>query len=163
MGATLKMNWVGLGDLDRVAETRWKCYAHAGKDFARYKESLQADPWGRSGDYLLAERHGEAVVTATSLPLTMWVRGSPISCQGVAYVGTIKSARRRGGSDPGVGSAVMREVLRVAREREHVVTALMPFRVSFYNGLDMASLSGGRSGRFRYRSCHPEIATAGDS
>jgi predicted acetyltransferase len=132
MSVTLKMNWVGHDALDRIAETRWKCYAHAGKDLFRYKEGLQADPWGRDGDYLLAERNGEAVGTATSLPLTMWVRGSAISCQGVAYVGTIKSARRRGGSEAGVASAVMRETLRAAREREYVVSALMPFRVSFY-------------------------------
>ncbi|MGD0464034.1 MAG: GNAT family N-acetyltransferase [Tepidisphaeraceae bacterium] len=132
MGMALNMNWVGVEELDRVAETRWKCYAHAGKELAHYKEALQADPWGSPGDYLLAERNAQAVGTATSLPLTMWVRGSPVSCQGVAYVGTIKSARRRGGCEPGVGSAVMREVLRFAREREHVVSALMPFRVSFY-------------------------------
>jgi predicted acetyltransferase len=50
----------------------------------------------------------------------------------VAYVGTIKSARRRGGKEPGVASAVMREVLRIGREREHIVSALMPFRASFY-------------------------------
>ncbi len=132
MGMVLKMNWVGPEALDRVAVTRWKCYAHAGKDLAKYKEGLQIDPWGRPGDYLLAERDGEAVGTATSLPLTMWVRGSPISCQGVAYVGTIKSARRRGGAGPGVASEVMRETLRIAREREHIISALMPFRVSFY-------------------------------
>jgi predicted acetyltransferase len=132
MSMTLMMNWVGRNALDRVAETRWKCYAHAGKDLAHYKEGLQADPWGRDGDYLLAERDGEAVGTATSLPLVMWVRGSAISCQGVAYVGTIKSARRRGGSGPGVASEVMGEILRAGRERGHIVSALMPFRVSFY-------------------------------
>lgn len=108
------------------------CYAHSNKELARFKETIHADPWGGHGDYLLAERNGQAVGTATGLPFTMWVRGSPISCQGVAYVGTIKSARRRGGSEPGVASAVMREVLRRAREREHVVSLLMPFRASFY-------------------------------
>jgi predicted acetyltransferase len=132
MGMPLKMNWVGSERLERVAETRWKCYSHAGKELAGFKERIHADPWGRPGDYLLAERDGEAVGTATSLPLSMWMRGSPISCQGVAWVGTIKSARRRGGSGPGVASEVMREILRVGREREHVVSALMPFRVSFY-------------------------------
>ncbi|MGD0541395.1 MAG: GNAT family N-acetyltransferase [Tepidisphaeraceae bacterium] len=132
MSMALAMKWVGVEELDRAAETRWKCYAHAGEELARFKEGLAADPWGRSGDYLLAERKAQAVGTATSLPLTMWVRGSPISCQGVAWVGTIKSARRRGGGELGVGSAIMREVLRAAREREHVVSALMPFRVSFY-------------------------------
>ncbi|HEX4056551.1 MAG TPA: GNAT family N-acetyltransferase [Tepidisphaeraceae bacterium] len=126
------MRWVGEEELDRVAETRWMCYAHANKELARFKEHLHADPWGGPGDYLLAERDGQAVGTATGLPFNLWVRGSPISCQGVAYVGTIKSARRRGGSEPGIASAVMHEILGKAREREQVVSLLAPFRASFY-------------------------------
>jgi predicted acetyltransferase len=128
----LQMRWVGNDELDRVAETRWKCYGHAHKDLAKHKEIVRTSPWPRPGDYLLAEKDGEAVGTASEYPMTMWVRGSAVSCQGVAYVGTIKSARRRGGKDPGVASAVMKEMLRVARERQYVVTALMPFRASFY-------------------------------
>jgi predicted acetyltransferase len=127
----MEMRWVGEEELDRVAETRWMCYAHAGKELERYRQRLRADPRSGPGDYLLAERDGAAVGTATSLPMTMWVRGSPLSCQGVAWVGTIKTERRRGG-EAGVASAVMREVLRMARHRRHVVSALMPFRVSFY-------------------------------
>jgi predicted acetyltransferase len=128
----LTMRWVDESDLDRVAETRWKCYGHAGKDLARFKEGIRTDPRASVGDFLLAERDGEAVGTATSLPLTMWVRGAAMRCQGVAYVGTVKSARRRGGKEMGVASAVMWETLRIARQRGDVVTALMPFRVSFY-------------------------------
>jgi predicted acetyltransferase len=129
---TLQMRWVGNEELDRVAQTRWMCYAHARKDLARYKENIHTGPWGKPGDYLLAERNGEAVGTASSYAMMMWVRGAAISCQGVAYVGTIKSARRRGGKEPGVASSVMREILRIGREREHIVSALMPFRASFY-------------------------------
>ncbi len=108
------------------------CYAHSNKELARFNEQIHADPWGGPADYLLAEQNGQAVGTATGLPFTMWVRGSPISCQGVAYVGTIKSARRRGGSEPGVASAVMREILHRATERQQIISALMPFRASFY-------------------------------
>jgi len=128
----LQMRWVGDDELDRVAETRWMCYAHARKELARFKENIHAGPWGKPGDYLLAEMDGKLVGTASSYAMKMWVRGAAVSCQGVAYVGTIKSARRRGGKEPGVASAVMREVLRVGRERGHVVSALMPFRASFY-------------------------------
>jgi predicted acetyltransferase len=128
----LTMRWVGNDELDRVAQTRWMCYAHARKALAKFIENIRANAWGRPGDYLLAERNGEAVGTASSYPMTIWVRGAAVSCQGVAYVGTIKSARRRGGKEPGVASAVMREVLRIGRERENVVSALMPFRASFY-------------------------------
>ena len=124
-----KMKWCTTDEhLAQVAETRWRCYAQAARELPKYHENIRLDPWASIGDYLLAEQSGIAVGTATSLPLTMWIRGAPLSCQGVAYVGTIKTARRRGG----VASAVMHEILRAARERGHVVSALMPFRVSFY-------------------------------
>jgi len=128
----LEMRWVGESERERVAETRWMCYGHALKELERYKQNILEDPWGRPGDYLLAEQNGRAVGTATSLPLTMWVRGGPLPCQGVAYVGTIKSHRRRAGAEGGIASAVMREVLKIARERNCIVSALMPFRASFY-------------------------------
>lgn len=127
----LTMRWVGEDELNRVAETRWMCYAHARSELEQYQQRIHNNPWARSGDYLLAEENGIPLGTATSLPMTMWVRGAPISCQGVAWVGTIKSARRRG-ADSGVASAVMRELLRAARERQFIVSALMPFRASFY-------------------------------
>jgi predicted acetyltransferase len=124
------MRWVGEDELDRVAETRWMCYAHSRQELPRYRENVRADR-ARAAEFLLAEEHSAPLGTVTSLPMTMWIRGAPISCQGVAYVGTIKTARRRG-ADSGVASALMHETLRMARERQYIVTALMPFRVSFY-------------------------------
>jgi predicted acetyltransferase len=128
----MDLRWVGIEEADRVAQTRWMCYGHAGKDLARLKEHLNTGAWSGIGQYLLAEQGGSAIGTATSLPLVMWVRGSPVSCQGVAWVGTAKTSRRRAGPAKGVASQIMREILRYAREHEHVVSALMPFRVSFY-------------------------------
>jgi len=130
---SLNVRWVGEADLDRVAETRVLCYAHSRKDLADWRKYIHNQGRSRPGDYLLAERDGKAVGTATSLRLNMWVRGSAISCQGVAHVGTIKTERRRGaGSKDGVGSLVMREALGMGREREHVLSALMPWRASYY-------------------------------
>ena len=128
----LQMRWVGTEELDRVAETRWMCYSHAQKELERYQLYIREDPRAAAGDFLLAERDGMAVGTATSLSMTLWARGAALSCQGVAYVGTIKSARRGGGTERGIASAVMTETVRRAREQGHVVSALMPFRVSFY-------------------------------
>lgn len=128
----LLLRWVGDEDLDRVAETRALCFAHAPKDFERYRNYIRADPRAKAGDFLLAQENGDAVGTATSLSMTMWVRGSPVPCQGVAFVGTIKTHRRRMHSGDGVATQIMRETLRMAREREQVVSALMPFRASFY-------------------------------
>jgi predicted acetyltransferase len=128
----LHLRWVGEDELDRVAQTRMLCYAHAGNAIERYRKGIRDDPAARPGDHLLAERDGEAVGTATSLSMTMWVRGTPVPCQGVANVGTIKTHRRRTAGEDGVASQVMHETIRMAREREQVVSALMPFRGSFY-------------------------------
>jgi len=124
----LNLRWVGEADLDRVAETRVLCYAHCREDLANWRKYIHNQGRSRPGDYLLAERDGRALGTGTSLPLNMWIRGSAVSCQGVAHVGTIKTERRKNG----VGTAVMKEALRMGREREHVLSALMPWRASYY-------------------------------
>ena len=126
------MRWVEEGDLDRVAETRVLCYAHSKQDLAEWRKYIHNQGRSRPGDYLLAEKDGRAVGTATSLRLKMWVRGSAVSCQGVAHVGTIKTERRKGGKEDAVGTALMKETLRMGREREHVLSALMPWRASYY-------------------------------
>ena len=111
------------------------CYAPARRELKGYVERIHGDPRAKAGDHLLAERaDGVAVGTATGYAFTMWVRGGAVACQGVAHVGTIKTHRRRSNDDgsPGVATAVMNEVIRAAREREFVVSALMPFRGSFY-------------------------------
>lgn len=130
---SLTFRWVGEDELDRVAETRMYCYAPATRELERFRENIRADRRGRPGDYLLAERNGLAVGTTTSFSMIMWVRGVPLPCQGVAYVGTIKTHRRVGsGGEKGIASQLMHETLRKARERHEVISALMPFRVSYY-------------------------------
>ncbi len=127
------LRWVGTPDLDRVALTRLRCYAAADKQLADFRVRVDADARAGPGDYLLAEDDGgRAVGTATHLSMQMWARGGRVPCQGVAWVGAIKTERRKGGDAPGVATAVMREVVRHARDRGDAVTALMPFRASFY-------------------------------
>jgi predicted acetyltransferase len=129
----IQLRWVGEADLDRVAETRLRCYARAEAELESFKLRVRADPRNKPGDFLLAEVNGQAVGTATSVAFNMWVRGASVACQGVAWVGAIKTMRRKGNTGtPGVASAVMRETLRLAREKENVVSALMPFRASYY-------------------------------
>lgn len=143
---SLVMRWVGGDELDRVAETRMLCYGMAQNELQRFKETIRADRRAKDGDFLLAERDGRPVGTATSIPLSMYLRGSAFSCQGVAYVGAIRTERRKSVShhlhpaaghsqpprSPGVATAVMQETLRRAREQGQVLSALMPFRASFY-------------------------------
>jgi predicted acetyltransferase len=130
---SIKLRWVGEEELDRVAQTRLRCYAKANSDLPRFCESIRRDPRSKPGDFVLAEADGRAVGTATHLSFQMFVRGGVVPCQGVAWVGAIKTMRRRGeGGTPGVASAVMHEVLRRARDDGDVVSALMPFRASYY-------------------------------
>lgn len=128
----LQLAWVGQEDLDRVALTRMQCYAHASRDIERFREGIRADVRAKPGDYLLAERDGITVGTTTALSMTMWVRGGAVPCQGVAWVGTVKTHRRRAEGEDGVATRLMRETVRMARERGQAVSALMPFRASFY-------------------------------
>jgi predicted acetyltransferase len=128
-----RLRWVGQTDLDRVARCRLQCYAAADKQLDDFAARLRSDTRSGPGDYLLAESHdGRAVGTATHLSMHLWARGGRVRCQGVAWVGAIKTERRKGGDAPGVATAVMREVVRHARDRGDVCSALMPFRASFY-------------------------------
>lgn len=129
----LNLRWVGESDYDRVALTRMRCYAPQADLLEHYQRGIREDRRGRPGDFLLAERDGEAVGTSTALSLKIWMRGGCLPCQGVAFVGTIKTARRLGrGEEAGVATQLMRETLNKAREREEAVSALMPFRASYY-------------------------------
>lgn len=133
---SLTLRWAGEEDRDLVAETRMYCFGHASGEVESFKDKMKLDVRERPGDWLLAERDGRPVGTATAISLRMWIRGSAFPCQGVAWVGAIKTARRKASAgaakSPGVASSVMQQILRKAREREQVVSALMPFRSSFY-------------------------------
>lgn len=129
----LKLEWTGEPGYDRVALTRQRCYSGVAGNLAKYREGLDLDRRGKPGDYLLASRDGVDVGTATALSLQLFIRGAKLPCQGVAYVGTVKSQRRGGSSDErGVASQIMSATIDKARERGEVVSALMPFRASFY-------------------------------
>src|SRR5689334_14242886 len=125
---SVQLRWVGEDERDRVGEVRALCYGRGYGQIAEFITQLRGDRRSGPRDWLIAEREGVAVGTSTQYPLTMWVRGGAVACQGVAYVGTIKTSRRRIGNEPGVGTALMNETLRYARERGFVVSALMPFR-----------------------------------
>jgi predicted acetyltransferase len=128
------LHWASESDIDRVATARLRAYSPAAGRTQKYHDSVRVNPTQKAGDMLLAVRDGIDVGTATALSLRMAFRGSIVPCQGVAYVGTIKTARRASAvrTEPGIASLIMNEVVRKAREREEVITALMPFRASFY-------------------------------
>lgn len=131
---SLQLEWVGdEPDRDRIARTLMLCYSHTGTEMERYREEVKKDTRLRRGDWLLASRDGEDLGIAASFSFQMHMRGASFPCQGVGNVGTIKTARRKGNSKAsGIGTTIMRALLDKAREREQVLSALMPFRASFY-------------------------------
>src|SRR5215213_9756766 len=134
---SLNLRWVDESEYDRVGEARMYCYGAAAGDRERFCDSVTLGKQF-TGDALLAERGGRAVGTATSLRLRMWVRGGAVPCQGVAWVGTVKTARRGGSAssnDQGVATRIMHETLRLAREQGQGVSALMPYRGWSYDDL----------------------------
>jgi predicted acetyltransferase len=130
----LKMRWIGESEYDRLAAVRHQCYGAGPSTLERFRKTIDLDTRGKAGDYLIAERDGIDVGTTTSHSLRIWLRGGCVPCQGVAYVGTVKTHRRGGkNSERGIASQIMTESIKKARERGDVVTALMPFRASFYS------------------------------
>ena len=60
----LLLRWVGEDDLDRVAQTRMRCYTTAERELPVYQERIRSDRRAHPGDFLLAEEGGLAVGTA---------------------------------------------------------------------------------------------------
>ncbi|MEM8875783.1 MAG: GNAT family N-acetyltransferase [Planctomycetota bacterium] len=125
---SLDLRWVGPEAMDDVADVRTRAYrpgpSYRAKMFERFEIGRTQD-----GDFLVAYLDGQPISTATSLSMDMHVRGKRLPAQGVAWVGTDKTHRRSG---DGAATRVMHHMLDRARERGQVVSALMPFRGSFY-------------------------------
>lgn len=130
---SMQLRWVGEDELDRVAMVRTRAYMPADKEAQRMRDVIRQDLRAKPGDFLLAEMDGTPVGTTASHSMFLWMRGARFDCQGVAYVGTDRANRRSGGKKgTGVASQLMHETIRMARQRNQPITALMPFRASFY-------------------------------
>ncbi|CAN5586189.1 hypothetical protein BH10PLA1_BH10PLA1_16090 [soil metagenome] len=125
------IKWVGKESIEKIADVRMRCYGTAPAERESFVKRTNQSGFG-DGDVLLLEDGGAVVGTATHLSLSMYVRGGRVPCQGVAWVGTVRSHRRRRVDGHGIASKVMNAIIAKARERGDVVTALMPFRASFY-------------------------------
>lgn len=127
----LTFQWVGRNEIDRIAQIRWQCYGSRTGDLPNFRKRTDLGRFA-DGECCIASRDGVDVGTATALSMHMHVRGRRLPCQGVAWVGTSKSDRRRGKDERGIASQVMEQLMRRARERGEVISPLMPFRASFY-------------------------------
>jgi len=103
-------------------------YAFAPSPSAEARERMAAGQRFYAGDItVVAEDDGAAVATATAVPMRQNVRGIVYPMAGIAGVGTLPQARRRG-----YASALVTELLGTMRDSGHPVSALYPFRPSFY-------------------------------
>ena len=91
---SLNLQWLTKDAAEIVAKTRALCYAPAPKEIPEYQKRLAEDVRVTGDDLLLAQHEGCAVGTATSYSMTMRIRGQSFPCQGVAWVGTVKTHRR---------------------------------------------------------------------
>ncbi len=127
--ADLTIRAASSGELNLVARVRARCYRASYALEHKMRDATRTDRAdAAAGDFLIAEQDGRLVGTTTCMRGQMNVRGAIVPCQGIAYVGTTHDARRSGG----VASAIMWHALGVARERGEVLSALMPFRASYY-------------------------------
>jgi GNAT superfamily N-acetyltransferase len=76
---------------------------------------------------LVAEEDGRTLATAAAIPMRQNVRGSVYPMAGIAGVATHPLARRQGHI-----RTLLNELLGQMRDSGHVVSALYPFRSSFY-------------------------------
>ncbi|HEV7301061.1 MAG TPA: GNAT family N-acetyltransferase [Tepidisphaeraceae bacterium] len=130
----LELSWVTSDARDEIATARLAAYGNGPSGLEAMQQAVPDDR-APGHDYLLArDEAGRPIGTATSYAMQMWVRGAALPCQGVAWVGTARthrrSSKRFGGK--GVATHLMEEMIRRGRERGDAVTALHPFRGSFY-------------------------------
>lgn len=128
----LQFHWLGEESQDRVVEVRLRSFGAGGKERGRFADATRVPVEPMPRDFLVASIDGQDVGTTCSINLNMWISGAKIPCQGVGYVGTAKTHRRGGGGEKGLASQMMWQTVAKARERGHIVSALMPFRASYY-------------------------------
>jgi predicted acetyltransferase len=100
-------------------------------------------PYNSGTVSLVAEEDGEAVAGVAAIPMRQNVRGVVHDMAGIASVASHPSARRRG-----FVRALLDELLRRMRDDGHAVSALYPFRPSFYERFGYVGLPRPRVATF---------------
>ncbi|HSJ10272.1 MAG TPA: GNAT family N-acetyltransferase [Longimicrobiales bacterium] len=96
-----------------------------------WETQLRTPHWGGGAETLLiGADSGRMVAALQAHPLRQWIAGVEFGCTGIGSVAIAPTHRRRG-----LGAELMNAALRTGRERGDVVSALYPFRTSFYRRL----------------------------
>ncbi|QDY05975.1 GNAT family N-acetyltransferase [Micromonospora sp. HM134] len=100
-------------------------------------------PYNKGNRTLVVEEGGEARATASAVPMRQNLRGAVLPMAGVAGIATHPLARRQG-----YVRALLCQLLDEMRDGGHPVTALYPFRASFYERFGYVGLPRSRTVRF---------------
>lgn len=117
-----------------------------------WTDQLQRPLYGGGHDSIwVGEEAGGGLAAACQMhPLQQWIAGESLPCMGLGTVAIAPTHRRRG-----LAGQLVTAGLRAARERGDLVSALYPFRISFY-----ARLGYGLAGEaLQYRvapDCFPD-------
>jgi len=103
----------------------------------------EAQPYHQDNVTLVAEEDGTAVAEASAIPMRQNVRGTVYPMAGIAGVASHPLARRRGHV-----RAVLDELLGRMRDEGNAVSALYPFRPSFYERFGYVGVPRTRTVRF---------------
>ncbi|RKN24117.1 GNAT family N-acetyltransferase [Micromonospora musae] len=102
-------------------------YAFEASPSRRVDEFPRYLPYHEGNRTLIVEAEGETLAAATSIPMRQNLRGAVLPMAGVAGVATHPLARRQGHV-----RTLLHQLLDEVREEGHALTALYPFRPSFY-------------------------------
>ncbi|MFF5172623.1 enhanced intracellular survival protein Eis [Micromonospora sp. NPDC000089] len=100
-------------------------------------------PYNKGNRTLVVEEGGETAAVASAVPMRQNLRGAVLPMAGVAGVATHPLARRRGHV-----RALLHQLLDEMRDCGHPLTALYPFRPSFYEKFGYVGLPKPRTVRF---------------
>ncbi|SBT50548.1 GNAT family N-acetyltransferase [Micromonospora auratinigra] len=110
---------------------------------SRTEEFREYLPYNAGNRSLVAEEGGEPMATASAVPMRQNLRGSVLPMAGVAGVTSQPLARRSG-----YVRALLHKLLDEMRDEGHPLSALYPFRASFYERFGYVGLPRRRTAVF---------------
>ncbi|MEU6020330.1 GNAT family N-acetyltransferase [Micromonospora sp. NPDC047134] len=140
-----------LGDERLRTSFPLQSYAFGPSPTPTTEEQLRAAlPYHEGNCTMIVEDEGLVAAAASAIPMWQNLRGRVLDMAGVAWVATHPLARRRGHSRD-----LLHHLLDEMRRRGHAVTALYPFRSSFYARFGYVNLPKPRTVTFRPEDCAP--------
>src|SRR5262245_20171261 len=120
-------------DVETLAELGQRTYRVASVE--KRREFYTEHPRFGQRDVRVVELEGQTVASLVLYPFHAYVRGQRIPITGVGSVAVSPEHRRRG-----VGEAALRAALRELRQRGNHLSALYPFRNSYYRKLGYGTI-----------------------